>query len=292
MTHHLLGIGVDGAPRGWVAACCFGAAADAPPTERRSEPRFFASIASSRRGGRRSPAAMRHRSPLTSLSDCPRSAHRACDEVARGRLPGPRKGSVFHAPPRPPRPSMASHPAPGSSSRACRKLSLRASGPPTTSQPERSSKPRRCSGSASTVRPSSSRSRKLMRSSANRPRLGERDCRDSLFEVHPEMCFRAMNGGLVTPSKTSAHGQLHGWTLYAGNSPTPRRASERGPEEPHIVCSMCSTPTRRAGRYCAGRRLMPAPRSGAPKSRRLWRSWEDGRAPREEATGLLMRMMV
>lgn len=29
-----------------------------------------------------------------------------------------------------------------------------------------------------------------------------------LAEVHPEMCFRAMGGGLVPPPKASAHGQL------------------------------------------------------------------------------------
>lgn len=40
----LLGIGVDGAPRGWVAVGCFGPGLDAGAEQRRSEPRFFATI--------------------------------------------------------------------------------------------------------------------------------------------------------------------------------------------------------------------------------------------------------
>src|SRR4051794_35941283 len=43
-AERLLGIGVDGAPGGWLAACCFGDELDGLPEGRRSEPLFFRSV--------------------------------------------------------------------------------------------------------------------------------------------------------------------------------------------------------------------------------------------------------
>jgi predicted RNase H-like nuclease len=216
MTSRLLGIGVDGAPRGWVAACCFGVAADVPPAERRSEPRFFTSIAelaawrSAQPGGDEAPAAVDI--PI-GLPDVVR--YRACDEVARRRLPGPRKGSVFHAPPRYLL-ERAAAPVDGKPPGA-RVVFARVQDAIAENQQAVNDVAAGEGVQAETLLRLSQQGAAILVKVAEvdaflrEPRaVGEPDCQDWLFEVHPEMCFRAMNGGVIAPPKRALTGSYSG----------------------------------------------------------------------------------
>lgn len=96
----LLGIGVDGAPRRWVAVGCFGPGLDASAEQRRSEPHFFVTIEelaawrASQPGAENSPVAVDIPTGLPETV-----SYRPCDREARDRL-GVRRGSVFQPPAR------------------------------------------------------------------------------------------------------------------------------------------------------------------------------------------------
>src|SRR3954470_13639517 len=88
MGRHLLGLGVDGAPGGWVAAASWGTAAGNHPSARLSELRFFADIRAlvtwraGVPGGGDAPVAVDMPIGLPEVV-----GYRRCDDDARARLP-------------------------------------------------------------------------------------------------------------------------------------------------------------------------------------------------------------
>lgn len=124
---------------------------------------------------------------------------------------------------------------------------------------------------------------------------GERDRQDWLFEVHPEMCFRALNDGAVPPSKTSALGQLQRLDLVRREFPdAEERIRAWAGAARHSLLDVldayagCWTALRWAqtGAGDPKRRATVTPPLAVLGEDACWRS------PREQATGLLMRMVV
>lgn len=301
MTDRLLAIGVDGAPRGWVAACCFGSAPEVPPAERCSEPRFFASIEelavwrSAQDGGDEAPVAVDIPIGLPEVV-----RYRACDEVARSRLPGPRKGSVFHAPARyllEPASAPADGKPPGAKVVFARVRDLIADSQRAVNEMAAGAEAR-----AETLLRLSQQSAAILVKVAEvdaflrEPRpAGDPGRQEWLFEVHPEMCFRAMNGALVAPPKTVAHGQLQRLDLVRHEFPDAEariRAWADGARQ-----NLLDVFDAYAGCWTA---LRWAQTDGGAQERRgdvtppleVLGEGEAGQSAREEATGLLMRMVV
>jgi predicted RNase H-like nuclease len=301
MTSRLLGIGVDGAPGGWVAACCFGAAADAPPAERRSEPRFFTAVAelaawrSVQPGGDEAPVAVDIPIGLPEVV-----RYRACDEVARGRLWGSRKGSVFHAPPRYLL-ERASAPVDGKPPGA-RVVFARVQTAIAESQRAVNDVAAVAGVQAETLLRLSQQGAAILVKVAEvdaflrEPRAaGEPDRQDWVFEVHPEMCFRAMNGGVVAPPKTSAHGQLQRLDLVRREFPDAEkriRAWDCGAAHSLLDVFDAYAACWTALRWTQTDAGAPARRGDVSPPLEVLGEDEDGRTPREEATGLVMRMVV
>jgi hypothetical protein len=118
---------------------------------------------------------------------------------------------------------------------------------------------------------------------------------DWLFEVHPEMCFRAMNDGKVPPRKPTAHGQLQRLDLVRRQFPdADARIHGWKDGDRHSLLDICDA-------YAA---LWTALRWARTDSGELGRrsevtpplavlgEFEPGRSPHEAETGLLMRMVV
>jgi predicted RNase H-like nuclease len=94
----LLAVGVDGAPRGWVAACCFGENADVSAISRRTEPRFFSSIEALADWRDKQPGGQHAPVGIDIPIGLPETVFfRPCDRHAREIL-GERRSSVFHPP--------------------------------------------------------------------------------------------------------------------------------------------------------------------------------------------------
>lgn len=301
MTGRLLGIGVDGAPGGWVAACAFGAAAGDAATARRSEPRFFASIdelatwRSAQPRGEEAPVAVDIPIGLPEVV-----RYRACDEVARGRMPGPRKGSVFHAPPRYLL-ERAAAPEDGKPPGA-RLVFARVQAAIAENQRAADAAAAEAGVPAETLLRLSQQGAAILVKVAevdaflSKPRApGEPDRQGWLFEVHPEMCFRAMNDGVVAPPKASAHGQLQRLDLVRREFPDAEERIRAWPGAArHSLLDVldayaaCWTALRWGQTYAGA----AARRSHVSPPLEVLGEDEDGRAPREAATGLLMRMVV
>jgi predicted RNase H-like nuclease len=201
----LLGIGVDGAPGGWVAVACWGTALD----DASSELHFFPDIdalASWRAGaaGADAPVAMDIPIGLPLVV-----GFRECDLIARRRLGGSRMSSVFQVPSRRLL-SCATEPLNGKAPRAG-EIFERARAVIAEEQ-------LRVDGEAATKGEQPDVLLRLTRQAAGiLAKIGEVDdfiradpaAREQwLFEVHPEMCFRALARDRSLPSKASAHGQL------------------------------------------------------------------------------------
>jgi predicted RNase H-like nuclease len=299
VAHELLGIGVDGAPGGWVAACCFGTDADAAPATLRSEPRFFASIQqladwrSTQPGGGEAPVAVDI--PI-GLPDTVR--YRACDEVARSRLPGPRRGSVFHPPARYML-EYATEPINGKPPAA--KVVFARVQELVAERQRRLDQAAAETAAERLLRLSQQGSAILLKVAEVDAFLreplpaGERGRQRWLFEVHPEMCFRAMNDGHVPPPKTTAHGQLERLDLVRREFPDAERRIRAWPEgKRSSLLDVCDA---YAALWTALRWARTG--AGAPERRaqvtpplEVLGEGADGESPREEKTGLRMRMVV
>ena len=98
MADGLLALGVDGAPRGWLAAACYASSLDAKPVDRRTallfRPRLaeLAEWAAGERGGDPPPTAVDVPLGVMELG-----GPRPCDKQARAALKG-KAGSVFNPP--------------------------------------------------------------------------------------------------------------------------------------------------------------------------------------------------
>ncbi len=293
----LLGVGVDGAPGGWVVACCFGASAEVSSAGRRSEPRFFSSIAafedwrSSQPGGHAAPVAIDI--PI-GLPDA--VGFRACDREARETL-GKRRDCVFHPPAR----YLL---AAGESS---------AGKPPTAKQVfnrvQELVAARKDSLVASTAGASgpvkvlglSQQGAGILLKIAEVDAFllahenGQPPRRDRFFEVHPELCFAAMNADTVLPPKPTAHGQLLRLDLVRDQFPDAEqsiRAWEDGARYSLLdVCdayAACWTALRLA--QTGG--LAQSERGRVTPALRVLGEEAPGQSLADPATGLPMRMVV
>jgi predicted RNase H-like nuclease len=301
MTDRLLGIGVDGAPGGWVAACAFGAAAGGSPTARRSEPRFFASIdelaawRSAQLGGEDAPVAVDIPIGLPEVV-----RYRACDDVARRRMPGPRKGSVFHAPPRYLL-QRAAGPVDGKPPGA-RVVFARVQDAIAEQQRAADAAAAEAGVAAETLLKLSQQGTAILVKVAEVDAFlrapqptGAPDRQQWLFEVHPEMCFRALNGGAVPPSKTTALGQLQRLDVVRREFPDAEErirawagAARHSLLDVLDAYAACWT----ALRWALTGAGAPERRAGVTPALEVLGEDADGRSPMEQATGLLMRMVV
>lgn len=300
-AERLLAVGVDGAPGGWVAAACWGASVDAPPAHRRGEPRFFPSIRAlenwraDESGGTEAPVAVDIPIGLPDVV-----GYRRCDEVARSRLKGSRKGSVFHAPARYLL-ERATAPVNGKPPGA-KVVFARVQEHVAERQGAVAAEAAAAGTSAATLLSLGQQGAGILAKVSEvdaflrAPRRdGERERQEWLFEVHPEMCFRAMNGGEVAPPKTTAHGQLQRLDLVRRAFPDADqriREWEGGARHSLLdICdaySACWTALRWA--QTAGGRVERRREVTPPLE--VLGEVAPGSSPREQATGLLMRMVV
>jgi predicted RNase H-like nuclease len=284
----LLGVGVDGAPGGWVAACCFGESADAGPTDRRSEPRFFPSIAAL--AGWRAEQPGGHAAPVAvdipiGLPDT--VSFRACDRQARDAL-GERRSSVFQPPARY---LLAAAEAGGGK-------------PPTATQvfarAQQLVAARQTAGRAKVLALSRQGAAILLKvAEVDAFLLADRDDRpprrDWLFEVHPEICFAAMNAGTVLPRKATAHGQLLRLDLVRDQFADAERRVRDWPDGARCslldVCdayAACWT----ALRYARTGGTAPSERGRVVPALQVLGESAPGRSPADPATGLPMRIVA
>lgn len=299
----LLGIGVDGAPGGWLAAGCFGDGLDDPSESRRSEPRFFGSIAeladwrADQPGGGLAPVAVDIPIGLPATV-----SYRECDRQARERL-GARRNSVFHPPAR--YLLVAAKPVDDK--------------PPTAKQvfarvqhlvAERRQAAKKAAGDAAMSGNPVAKVLGLSQQGAGillkvaevdaflldgetGRRTGERQ--EWLFEVHLELCFEALNGGRVLPPKPTAHGQLLRLDLVRREFPDAEPRIRAWPDGArHSLLDICDA-------YAACWTALRWARTDAGATEHRDRVTpplevlgEDspGRSPVEPATGLRMRMVV
>lgn len=197
MSERLLGVGVDGAPGGWIAAACFGASG-----QRWSHLAFFGDVhelagwRAQQRDGDVAPVAVDIPIGLPEVV-----GYRACDEAARARLTGPQKPSVFQPPSR--RLLVCATEPEGGRAPNAKRIFERAREVVRDQQASAGGAPalRRLTLQAAGILAKVAEIDEFMREApAERERW--------LVEVHPEMCFRAMAGGTPPPAKSSAHGQL------------------------------------------------------------------------------------
>jgi predicted RNase H-like nuclease len=304
-THErLLAVAVDGAPGGWVTAACWGASANVAPAARRSELGFFPTIRALAEWRARQPGAADAAVAVDIPIGLPEVVeYRACDEAARGRLPGSRKGSVFMPPAR----FLLAHATapvngkpPGARVVFTRVQELvRARQRQLDEQASASGAP---AAASEKLRGMSQQGAAILLKVAEvdaylreRPATGERDRQEWLVEVHPEMCFRAMNDNALPVPKASAHGQLQRLDLVGREFPdADERVRAWTGGDRHSLLDVCDAYaacwtalrwTRTGG--CAVER-----RAEVKPALEVLGEDEPGRSPREPATGLLMRMVV
>jgi predicted RNase H-like nuclease len=179
----LLAIGADGARGGWLAVACQAPSLDAPPTQRRTEIRLLATIDELAAWRATAPAAP---SALPVGVDMPIGlpdwgGQRRCEPHAR-RLLQHRASTIFPAPPRA-LITAATYPE----ARA-RVADRRRTHPGTRS----------ISAQAFALAP------KIRELDAHLTR--DPPARDWLYEVHPELSFRALAGGQPQPPKQRVEG--------------------------------------------------------------------------------------
>lgn len=285
----LLGVGVDGAPGGWVAACCFGESADAGPAERRSEPRFFPSIAAL--AGWRAEQAGGHGAPVAvdipiGLPDT--VSFRACDRQARDAL-GERRSSVFQPPARY---MLAAAEAGGGK-------------PPTATQVfarvQQLVAARKAASPPAKVLALSRQGAAILLKVAEvdafllAGRADRPPRRDWLFEVHPEMCFAAMNAGTVLPPKATAHGQLLRLDLVRDQfADAERRIRDWRDGARCSLLDVCDAYAAcwTALRYARTGGTAPSERDRVAPALQVLGETAPGRSPTDPETGLPMRIVA
>jgi predicted RNase H-like nuclease len=297
----LVGVGVDGAPGGWVAAACWAPALDAQPDDRRTELHFFPNLRTLVRwradqsGGEASPVAMDMPIGLPEAV-----GYRGCDHEARARLPGPQKPSVFQAPSRrllvcatepddgkPPEAKVIFARARDLIAEEQARLEREAATSGTPAQVLR-----RLTQQAAGILAKVAEVDAFMR---EEPLSGEPDRESWLIEVHPEMCFRGMAGGLLPPRKVSARGQLQRLDLVRSQFPDSEHRIRSWPlGEKHSLLDICDA-------YAAcWSALRWALTDGGGLERRedvtppleVLGETAPGEPAREPASGLPMRMVV
>lgn len=213
----LQAVGVDGAPGGWLAVACFASRSDRGPAGRRTSLRFFRSITElaewratwAEAGARTPPIAIDI--PI-GLPD--RVGFRDCDREARDRL-GTRRDSVFQTPSRSLIPAA---------------LELHEGKPPKSTvifarardivAAEQAALDKVAADEGATYAPAEPL-RRISQQAAGilakvaevdafmlKPRPGEPEPWSWMIEVHPEVCFLALNGDSSLPKKQTAHGQV------------------------------------------------------------------------------------
>jgi predicted RNase H-like nuclease len=116
-----------------------------------------------------------------------------------------------------------------------------------------------------------------------------------LFEVHPELCFAAMNAGSVLPRKATAHGQLLRLDLVRGQFPDAEgRIRDWGGGARYSLLDLCDAYAAcwTALRFAQTDGAMPSRRDTVAPMLEVLGEKAPGVAPADPATGLPMRMVV
>lgn len=293
----LLGIGIDGAPGGWLV-CCFGSDADVRPEHRRSEPQFFPSIAAlhdwrdNQPGSAAAPVAVDI--PI-GLPDT--VSFRACDQQARERL-GERRNSVFHPPARY---LLAAAEPDGGKPPTAKQVFARVQELVAARKDAVAAQAVGTAGAAVQVLGLSQQGAGILLKVAEVDAFllakpdGQGTRQDWLFEVHPELCFAAMNSGTVLPRKPTAHGQLLRLDLVRGQFPDAEeriRSWEAGAR--HSLLDICDAYAAcwTALRFAQTDGAKPSRRDHVTPALEVLGEEAPGRSPADGATGLHMRMVV
>jgi predicted RNase H-like nuclease len=226
----VLGVGVDGAPRGWIAAACFGGEDDAPAAALRTEVRFhgpsggrnaFEALVDwvrERGGGEPAPTAVDIPIGLMELGDA-----RPCDRQARALLKG-KASSVFNAPGRYLLEGL--DPARDADYRAVRAAveRRREAEERAAARDRRSRRAVIGLGAQSAgILPKVREVNEYVRASG---RTGEGFVSETwLFEVHPELCFERMR--VLSREENSGHSPLAGIEHGLAPKTTPRGVMQR-----------------------------------------------------------------
>jgi predicted RNase H-like nuclease len=296
----LLGIGVDGAPGGWVAACCFAPDPDVAVEQRRSEPRFFTTIAAvvewraNQPGGPGAPVAVDIPIGLPETV-----CYRPCDREARGRL-GERRNSVFQPPAR--YLLSAAEPVDGKPPKA-KQVFARVQELVAARKDAAAAEAAAAGAAVAEVLGLSQQGAGILLKVAEvdafllaeRAPDGRLPRQEWLFEVHPELSVIAMNSGAALPRKATAHGQLQRLDLVRAQFPDAEqrvRAWEGGARYSLLdICdayAACWTALRFA--RTSGGTL--SQRGDVTPALEVIGEEAPGRSPVEQTTGLGMRMVV
>ena len=296
----LLGIGVDGAPRGWVAACCFAPDLDVAVEQRRSEPRFFTTIdavaewRANQPGGAAAPVAVDIPIGLPETV-----SYRPCDREAREQL-RERRNSVFQPPAR--YLLSAAEPVDGKAPKA-KQVFARVQELVAVRKDAAAEEAAAAGAVVAEVLGLSRQGAGIMLKVAEveafllaeRAPDGQLPRQEWLFEVHPELCATAMNGQAALPRKATAHGQLQRLDLVRAQFPDAEqrvRAWEGGAKYSLLdICdayAACWTALRFA--QTSGGALNH--RGAVTPALEVIGEEAPGRSPVEPGTGLRMRMVV
>jgi predicted RNase H-like nuclease len=300
-NQRLLAVGVDGAPGGWVAAACWGEHLSLDPTTRQTRLQFFTDIRAlahwraSKPGGDEAPVGVDMPIGLPEVV-----GYRGCDEEARGRLHWKQMPSVFQAPSRqllvcatepdngkPPKAKVIFERARDIIAAAQLPLDAEATAAGGQAVPLL-----RLTQQAAGILAKLAEIDEFMRE-APAPREPERE--RWLIEVHPEMCFQAMDDGRIPPSKASAHGQLQRLDLVRREFPDADnriRSWEHGRK--HSLLDICDAYAAcwSALRWALTDAGAVARRGDVTPPLEVLGETAPGEPAREAATGLAMRMVV
>lgn len=295
-SERLAAVGVDGAPGGWVGAAAFTEADAASPS--RTELHFWDRIGALAEwreklpGADAAPVAVDIPIGLPTVTE-----YRPCDQVAKDRLPGSRKSSVFMPPGRyllaATAPVDGRAPTANEVFKRVQELVRESSEEVAKAGPGHAAAPkvRGFSRQGSGILLKIAEVDAFLRVSGSSGSKGSRQ--DWLFEVHPEMCFQVMNGGTAPPPKASAQGQLQRLDLVTKQFPDAVERIRTWPSgSRYSLIDICDA---YAALWTALR--WKQHKTGAAREELdppLEVLGEDapGQSPVDKATGLLMRMVV
>jgi predicted RNase H-like nuclease len=226
--------------------------------------------------------------------------YRRCDREARERLPGPQKPSVFQAPSR--RLLVcATEPEAGKPPQA-KVIFARARELIGEEQAQLERESAASAAGAQALRRLTQQAAGILAKVAevdefmrDNPSSGITDRENQFIEVHPEMCFRGMAGGLVLPRKASARGQLQRLELVRREFPDAENRIRSWPQgEKHSLLDICD-----AYAACWSALRWALTGAGAVERRakvtpplEVLGETALGEPAREPASGLAMRMVV